>query len=165
MNNGQEQTDTHSQPAQTVQREADKVRQGQTNRDRPGSSGMGSSASASASVFSSVDPPKGSSSSTPFLSFSPFFCRLSLSTLQTRERKAVYERGGMKLLTDALLVSLNEETPHLFIMLWCRTTNTTDRTRHFCPHTKETPTLSSEYWKNLSARGMFDARPFQYGGV
>ena len=128
-------------------------RQGQTDRDRPGNSGMGLSSSASASVFSSVDPPKGSSSFTPFLSFSPSFCRLALSTLPTREKKTVYETGVMKLLIDALLVSLNEETPHLFILLWCSTTNTTDRTRHFSPHTKTNTHALFRLLKELKSEG------------
>lgn len=58
-----------------------------TKRGIPGSSGMGWSSSASASVFSSVEPPYGSSSFTTFTPAAAFFCLLSFSTLCTKVRK------------------------------------------------------------------------------
>lgn len=60
-----------------------------TNRDILGSSGMGWSCSASASVFSSVDPPYGSSSFTIFPPPAAFFCLLSFSTLLQGQKKGL----------------------------------------------------------------------------
>lgn len=55
--------------------------------DVPGSSGIGWSCSASASVFSSVDPPYGSSSFTIFVSAAAFFWPLWFSTLLQGQKK------------------------------------------------------------------------------
>lgn len=105
----------------------------------PGKSGIGWSCSASASVFSSVDPPYGSSSFTDFLCAAAFFCLVSFSTLLQGEIKGF-------ILSSIIPVHASKETTSQLVALqqWCKW-NLTDYNyaAHLCLYIHQPRSITS----------------------